>query len=102
MHLGYEDTDDDHGGTMKLEQVAQALRATGEIARAGEQVLDTLGPRRHGRLLPLILGIGIGVGVGVLVFHDKTRDRVKSFLTGQKPIRVESKPSATPAEARPS
>jgi hypothetical protein len=84
---------------MKLDQVAQALRTAGEVARAGENLVDSLAGSRR-RLWPLLFAVGVGIGIGALVFDEKTRARAKTWLFG-KPIRVET-PPAPPPEARPS
>ena len=87
---------------MKLEEVAHALRTAAEVARAGEHLFESLARTRHARVWPALALVGLGVGVGALVFDDRARDRVKTWLYGRAPIGVEPKSAPPPVETRPS
>ena len=87
---------------MKLQDVSRVVHIVGEIARASEQLLDTLATSRRGRTWPLLIGVGLGVGLGALVFDDRTRNRAKQWIEQRQAASKDGKPAPAPVEARPS
>ena len=86
---------------MKLQDVSRVVHVVGVIARASEQLLDTLATSRRGRAWPILFGVGLGVGIGALVFDDRARSRAKAWLHDHRDRREPVEPAAR-AEARPS
>lgn len=70
---------------MRLRNVSHALKAVADVAHAGEEFASSIDrTRSRGSLGTLILGIGLGVGIGVLLFSEKARQQVQTFLVGER------------------
>ena len=65
---------------MSLQQISYALRAAGDVARAGENLLSSLERSRRVGMVPMLFGVALGVGIGALVFHKELRDRVLEWV----------------------
>ncbi len=65
---------------MNLRDVSYAMRMVGDVARAGERLLDAFEDSRRLHGWPVVLGIGVGFGIGALVFSNEARQKAKGWL----------------------
>ncbi len=86
---------------MNLRDVSYAMRVVGDVARAGERLLDAFEDSRRLHGWPVVFGIGVGFGIGTLVFSDEARRRTKAWL-GKLRAPLIAAGEATEAHVEPS
>lgn len=88
---------------MRLRNVSYALKAVAEVARAGDQLVDSLDRSRSGRYLgSVLLGVGLGVALGAVLFSESARESLRGWLTdalGAPPARAGETAAANVAPA---
>jgi hypothetical protein len=66
---------------MDLRDISYAMRATADIARAGENLLASMNRSRRGGVTPILFGVALGVGMGALIFQKELRKRALEWVS---------------------
>ncbi len=68
---------------MRLREISNAIRTASEIARAGQQIVDSL-DRKGGvgalGIATLVVGMSAGFGIGAVIFSKDVRKRLAAWL----------------------